>query len=395
MLNEGETSGPGSGRALAVVSIAMVACISPWLAGSAVAPELALAWQLDAGESALLTTAVQLGFVVGTFFFAFFNLADVFNPRIVFFLSALAGAACNAAFALASESFIEALVWRLLTGASFAGVYPVGMKIIAGWFRHGLGWRLSVVIGAFTLGTAAPWLVAAVDAELPWRTVVLTASVAALLGGVLVLAAAREGPYLRTRARFSALAMFRVFRYRPFRLSALAYFGHNWELYALWSLAVFFMSATGVSRSGAAWVSFALIAAGAVGCVAGGWLSRLAGERRVALWALAASGVCCALTPLVFDMPPWVLGVFFIAWGVFAVADSAQFASLAARTCPSEYTATALTAMNMVGYTLTILSIQLVPLMADAMGWRWAFLVLVPGPVLGVLCLARLRLTQH
>ena len=384
----------GATLTLAIVSAALLLAISTWLTGSAVAPDLIRRWALSGTEAALLSTSVQLGFVIGTLLFAALNLADLFNPRAVFFLSALAGAGLNAGFAF-TDSLLPALVFRVLTGVSFAGVYPVGMKIIAGWYRGGLGWRLGFLIGAFTLGTAAPWLVRSLDDDLPWRAATLVSSAAAALGGVLVLLGVREGPYLRERAKFDMRAMLHVFRHRPFRLAAFGYFGHMWELYTFWTLAYLFIVAARLPEAEADWLVFAAIAAGAVGCVGGGWLSRFVGERRVALWALAASGLCCAISPLLIDAPAVVIGAFVVFWGVVVVADSAQFSALAVRHCPAVYTGTALTAMNTGGFILSIVSIQLIPLLAEALGWRWAFLFLVIGPAFGVLCLARLRLIQH
>jgi MFS family permease len=378
-------------RALLVVSAAVLLAGSTWFSGTAAVPALRAAWGLGDGQAAWLTVAVQLGFITGTFAYAALNVADVWNARRVFAASALAGAACNAAFAWASDGLGWALAFRYLTGVTLAGVYPVGMKIVASWFREGLGWRLGVLVGALGLGTASPYLVRAVGVGGDWRTLAGSASVAAVAAAVLVTAALADGPFLRGRARFDLTAAARVFREPSFRLVALGYFGHMWELYALWSLVLFFVAGRGWSASDSALVAFATVAAGAVGCVGGGWLSRRIGERRVALGALVASAACCALSGLAYALPAPLLVGFLVLWGSVAVADSPQFSALAARYCPPEYTATALTVQNGVGFAVTVASLQLLPLLATRLGWRWVFTVLAIGPALGGLAMARLR----
>jgi MFS family permease len=378
-------------RALLVVSASVLLAGSTWFSGTAAVPALRAAWGLGDAQAAWLTVAVQLGFITGTFAYAAFNVADVWNARRVFAASALAGAACNAGFAWASEGLASALVFRYLTGVTLAGVYPVGMKIVASWFRDGLGWRLGVLVGALGLGTASPYLVRALGGGGDWRTLAGSASVAAVAAAVLVTVALADGPYLRGRARFDLAAAARVFRDPSFRLVALGYFGHMWELYALWSLVLFFVAGRGWSASDSALVAFATVAAGALGCTGGGLLSRRIGERRVALGALAASTACCALSGFAYALPAAALVAFLVCWGIVAVADSPQFSALAARYCPPEYTATALTVQNGIGFAVTVASLQLLPLLATRLGWRWVFTVLAIGPALGAVAMARLR----
>jgi hypothetical protein len=246
----------GASRALAVVSAAVLLAGSTWFSGTAAVPALRAAWSLVDAQAAWLTVAVQLGFITGTFVYAALNVADVWNARRVFAASALAGAACNAGFAWASDGLGSALAFRYLTGLTLAGVYPVGMKIVASWFRDGLGWRLGVLVGALGIGTASPYLVRALGAGGDWRTLAGSASAAAVAAAVLVSVALRDGPFLRGRARFDLRAAARVFRDPSFRLAALGYFGHMWELYALWSLVLFFVAGRGWSASDSALVAF-------------------------------------------------------------------------------------------------------------------------------------------
>src|SRR5690606_15720307 len=235
------------------------------------------------------------------------NLADRFDPRRVFCLSALVGAAANLGFAWASAGLGAALGFRFATGVALAGVYPVGMKLIASWYQAGLGWRLGVMVGCLTLGTAFPYGVAALELALDWRSLASVASLAAALGGLLVLLGCDEGPYLRRRARLDLRMIGAVFRHRPFRATAFGYFGHMWELYALWSLTGFWLDARFEdSREWSdrvAMIAFLTVAIGALGCVIGGLISRKIGERKVALFALIGSGICCALSGFAFSLP--------------------------------------------------------------------------------------------
>jgi len=372
-------------RASLLVSLAVLLASAPWFSGTAVAPHLAAEWQLDARDAAWITSAVQLGFVVGTFLYAALNLADIYNARRVFFVSALAAAASNLAFAWLVTALPGALSFRFLTGLFLAGVYPVGMRIVASWFRTGLGWRLGLLVGALTLGTASPFLIRSVAGDLDWRLVVSAASMSAVAGAVIPLTM-RDGPHLQHRARFDGAMLFKVFRIAPFRQAAFSYFGHMWELYAFWSLLPVFLAAR---FAGTRWesavplVAFLAIGMGTLGCIGGGWISRTAGERRVARASLGASALLCALSGFAYDLAPPLLVAYVLAWGIVVVSDSPQFSALSAKACPPEYTATALTVQNGIGFAITIVSIQLLPVAAAAIGWQWVFVCLAPGPALG------------
>jgi MFS family permease len=376
------------GRALAGVSLAVLLAGSTWFSGTAAISTLRAAWGLTDVQAAWLTIAVQAGFITGTFLYAALNVADVFNARRVFLVSAVLGAVFNAGFAWASRGLAVALAFRFLTGATLAGVYPVGMKIVASWFRTGLGWRLGVLVGALALGTASPYLVQAVGAGVDWRVLTTAGSVLAVVGGALIVAVVPDGPYLTARAPFDARVALRVFSSPAFRYTAFGYFGHMWELYALWSLVAFYLRDRFVGDD-AGWTSaipliaFATVAAGSVGCVAGGWVSRRVGERRVALVSLLVSGGLCVLSGFAQALPAPLLVAYLLVWGVFVVSDSPQFSALAARYCPPEYTATALTIQNGIGFAVTVVSIQLLPFVAQGIGWRWAFVALAAGPLLG------------
>lgn len=375
------------------VSLAVFLASSIWFSGTAAVPQLQKVWSLSDSEGAWLTISVQLGFITGTFLYAASNLADRFNARKVFFASAVAGAAFNACFAWLAEGIFSAALFRFFTGVTLAGVYPVGMKIVASWFQSGLGWRLGILVGSLTFGKASPYLIELLVPSPDWRARVSSASIASLTGGVLVIALLGDGPFLKGRARFDPAMLLKVFRHRPFRYTAFGYFGHMWELYAYWSLIGFYLSARFASSSWEGWVpllAFLAIGAGVLGCFGGGWLSRRYGERRVALVSLMVSAACCALSGFAFDLPPVLLMIFVLVWGVFVISDSPQFSALAARLSPPAYTGTALTTQNGLGFAVTIFSIQLLPIAASSIHWQWAFTLLTIGPLLGAYFMYRL-----
>ena len=376
-------------RALVLVSTAVLLASSTWFSGTAAAPDLIRSWQLTSTESAWLTISVQLGFITGTFLYAFFNLADVFNPRRVFFVSALLGAAFNAAFALFAEGIPTAFVFRALTGVTLAGIYPVGMKLVASWFRSHLGWRLGVLVGALTLGAAFPYLIHTLGSQFGWRILAGTSSVLALGGGCLVLMVLSDGPLLKDRAPFDAGILWRVFAHLPFRQTAFGYFGHMWELYAFWSMIIFYLGSRFQSDDpsasrGLSLLAFLIIASGSLGCILGGWVSRRIGEKKVAKFSLMVSCILCFTSGILYELNPGLLVAILLIWGFFVVSDSPQFSALAARYCPPHYTGTALTVQNGLGFLITVISIQLTPWMADILGWKWALTFLGLGPLIGL-----------
>jgi len=387
---------PGSSRTLLLVSLSVFLSSSTWFSGTAAAPILGRLWSLNEVQSSWLTISVQIGFIFGTVLFALLNLSDIFNARKFYFLSAVAGAVFNLAFAYLSSDLETAVVFRFLTGVTLAGIYPVGMKIITQWFRSGLGWRLGIMVGALTLGTALPYLNIAIGSELHWRFVVVSASFLSLLGGGLIFLLVTDGPYLKGKPEFKISIAFRLFSHRRFRLQAVGYFGHMWELYAFWSLHSVFLSASfaahGYSgKSIVSLVAFLTIGLGTIGCISGGWISRRKGEKKVALVSLLVSGTLCATSGLLYLLPPGLLSAFMLLWGIFVISDSPQFSALAARYCPPEYTGTALTIQNGIGFAITVISIQLTAWLSQSIGWQWAFSFLTLGPVIGIGALLKIK----
>jgi MFS family permease len=384
-------------RALLIVSAAVFLSTSTWFTGTAATPVLAGLWSLTDVQCAWLTIAVQLGFIIGTLLYAVFNIADIFSASRVFFFSACLGAVFNAGFGLVSMNLGQALVFRVLTGVTLAGIYPVGMKIVASWYRSGLGWRLGIMVGALTLGTAFPYFIHFLGTQFDWRLLVLTASFLTVAGGCLVFLGKTDGPYLRAGTPFKASMALRIFRHKAFRLQSFGYFGHMWELYAFWSLSGLFLSRS-ISRNNPAaleylpLISFLVIGIGTLGCVIGGRISRSLGERRVALISLFISGVFCLSSWFIYTLPVFPQVFLVLIWGFFVIADSPQFSALAAKTCPPAYTGTALTMQNGIGFAVTVISIHTISLIARQTGWQWAFLFLLPGPLIGVYSTWKLRL---
>jgi len=362
--------------------------MSVWFCASAPAPQLAAAWSLDAASAGWLTSAVQLGFVAGTAVAAVLNLADLVPARSYFAVSALAAGACNAAL-LVAGGFEAALATRFATGFFLAGVYPPGMKMIATWYRDGRGLAIGTLVGALTVGKATPYLLHALEATSP-APVVLVATGASVVAALLVLAGYRDGPFAFERRPFAWGLVGSVLRHREVRLAIGGYLGHMWELYAMWTwIAAFLAVGAGLGARAADVVGFAAIAAGGAGCVLGGWAADRWGRERLAIRAMAVSGACALLIGIGSGSAALAAGIA-VVWGVAVVADSAQFSALVTELAPSHAVGTALTLQTSLGFLLTMASIQLVPLLVGAVGWRWAFVALAVGPALGIGAMRRL-----
>jgi MFS family permease len=379
---------------LAALAVAEFFGMTLWFSATAVTPSLVREFQMSTEQAAWLTMAVQAGFVVGTLGSALANLADVLNARILLFLGALAGAAANAAVLQATSAEVV-IALRFLTGVSLACVYPPGMKLAAGWFRDRRGLALGVLIGSLTLGKAFPHLLTALYGSV-WRDPMLMVSALAVVGGIIVLIVVRDGPYVAPTAPFDAHAVKRIFRVPGARSATFGYLGHMWELYAMWTwIAV--LAAASFTAAGRAdpehtgsLAAFVAIGSGTAGCVLAGWMADRIGRARVAIWAMWISAACAMLTPVIFGRAPvWFFALTAI-WGFAVVADSAQFSALVSEYSPREYVGTALTLQTCLGFLLTMVTIELLPRLAAATSWRWASLLLVPGPLLGIVAMRAL-----
>jgi MFS family permease len=355
-------------------------------------PTLRSEWGIDATAAVWLTASVQIGFVTGAITSAVFNLADRVTPQKLLAASALGAAACTAAIAFFATGLGAAVPMRFLTGMFLAGVYPVGMKLMASWSESAdRGRAIGILIGALTLGSALPHLISGFG-PLPWRSAMLAAAALGTSGAIVALAMIRPGPHLDIRTitpdpRY-AIALFVE---RGPRLVSLGYFGHMWELYALWTwLSMFVAAGRETRRHPTASTGLSHLPRSArrgAGSLLGGWASDRFGRPPAAVAALVISGSCCVASPLFFTTPTIILVAFVLVWGAAVIADSGVFSTALSETTDARFVGTALTAQTGIGFLLTVVTIQLVPIFADLIGWHYAFLILAPGPLIGAVAM--------
>jgi MFS family permease len=378
---------PRRWRILLLLALAELLGMSLWFSGTAVAPQLQERWALSGSQLGWLATAVQLGFVGGTAVIAILNLADIVPSRVLFAVAALLGAGFNAAL-LAVDGFPAALATRFACGFCLAGVYPPAMKMIATWFKARRGLAVGTIVGALTVGKATPYLVHAFPGA-GMAEIVLAGSASALIAAMLVAFGYRDGPYPFLPRPFSWALVATVARERPWRLATGGYLGHMFELYSYWVWIPAFLAASALASGGASptflsVLAFGTIAIGGAGCLWGGLIADRIGRERLVILAMAASGLCALLIGLTFGRSWWLLAPIALAWGFFVVADSAQFSVMVTESVPSHAVGTALMVQTCLGFLLTTITIQLIPPLVAAAGWRWAFPLLALGPAAGI-----------
>jgi MFS family permease len=362
---------------------------SLWFSANSAADDLVRTWGIAPAAIGTLTNAVQLGFILGTLSFAVSGLADRFAASRIFALCALLGALCNAAFALFATDLASGIPLRFAVGLCLAGVYPLGMKLVVSWVPERAGAALAQLVGMLTLGTALPHGIRLAGAGWSWQATILVSSGLALIAAAMIFRLG-DGPHLKRRHDAPPLRLgqvFYAFSGREFRASALGYFGHQWELYAFWTLVPSLLVVSGLAATQTAalsGLSFAIIGIGALGCVLGGWWSQRAGSARVAATALGLSALCCALFPLSEAWPAAAKIGLMLFWGASVVADSPHFSALSARACPPEIVGSALAIQNSIGFAITMISIHLGTAWIGDWGSQIAWLLL-PGPLLGLI----------
>jgi len=372
---------------LPVIIIAQFACTSPWFAGNTIIDELLVKTGLGTELVGYIISSVQFGFITGTLVFALLMLADRFPPSKVFFICALLAAVCN--LYLLSETITKwgLLIARFGTGFFLAGIYPVGMKIAADYYEKGLGKALGFLVGALVLGTAFPFLLNGTDFGKDPKLIIVTTSLLTLLGGFVLLLFVPNGPYRKKSTQLQLSAGFRLFEISNFRRAAFGYFGHMWELYAFWAFTPFAIQSFNIlskdQLSVPLWTGL-VITLGSVSCALGGLASERYGSKKVAFSALLLSGICCLVSPLLFQSNEFLFLGGWCLWGMAVTADSPQFSNLVAASAPSEVKGTGLTLVNCIGFAITIGSIQLLSSLTLVLPPHYCFLVLGLGPLVGL-----------
>ncbi|SMC43135.1 MFS transporter [Primorskyibacter flagellatus] len=380
--------------ALTLAGLAVVLSLTTWFSATAVLPDLQIVLGLDASGAAWLTNAVQAGFVLGALVSSVLALSDVLPLTRLMAVASLAAAAFNAV-ALLDPGAGWVIAARFATGASLALVYPPSLKFIATWFRKGRGFAMGVMVGALTLGSALPHLVRGVGVGFDWQAVLVVSSLASLVAAAIFGLVLREGPDPFVRAAVDLRQIGKVIRDRPVMLANAGYFGHTWEVYAMWAWILVYIGAAqeaGLAVTNASILAFAAIAFGAPGSVLGGLVADRIGRCKTTAIALGLSGVSAVLIGVSFDGPVWIFTVVALFWGMTVAADSAQFSAAVTELADQNHVGAALAFQMGVGFAITIVTIWMMPLIAEALGsWRWSFLVLVPGPVLGSWAMLTLR----
>lgn len=384
-------------RILPIIVISQFCCTSLWFAGNAVLNDLMASFNLNNNALETLTAAVQFGFIIGTLLFALFTIVDRFSPSKVFFICALLGALCNACLIFANNSLFTLQIIRFSTGFFLAGIYPVGMKIATDYYKKGLGTSLGFLVGALVLGTALPHLLKDSMEDFSWQIVVLSISGLAAFGGGLLLLLVPNGPHRKKGTAFDLSICFKVFKNTAFRKAAFGYFGHMWELYTFWAFVPILLKTYSEMYTNVHFniplLSFCIIGIGSIACVLGSYMAKKYGTKKIAFYALLLSCSCCLSAPLFFLIEnETVFILFLLFWGMVVIADSPLFSTLVAQNAPEKDKGTALTIVNCIGFSVTILSIKLVGTFFHNTDSNIVFILLAIGPILGLISLRFKRL---
>jgi MFS family permease len=388
-------------RTVLLLSLAVLLAMGLWFSASAITPTLTDIWDLSSGQVAWLSMAVTVGFVAGALLSALTNISDIYQPRLVFALCAFFGAAATALITV-SGGFGVAVFLRFLTGFALAGVYPVGMKIMATWMKEDRGLGLGILTGALVIGTASPHLIRALGGIENWQFVLYMAASLAALGGVIALWIGKLGPYRGAAAKFRWRHIGEVLGDRGMRLANFGYLGHMWELFSMLTWISLFLLASfqesghdtiwGLSvETAASLMTFLVIAASGPSSLIAGWLADRLGRTRVTIASLVVSGGCCLVIGFFFGLSPWLVFLVALVWGFAIAPDSGQYSTAVSELSDAKYTGTALTLQTGMGFLLTLITVRLVPSLVDSIGWQWSFAFLALGPVFGIWAMRQLK----
>ena len=384
---------------LPVIIISQFCCTSLWFASNGVMTDLVTSFNLSDIALGYLTSAVQFGFIMGTLVFALFTIADRFSPSKVFFFCAILGAFFNLRLIFENQTFLTLIGMRFLTGFFLAGIYPVGMKIATDYYNKGLGKSLGYLVGALVLGTALPHLLKDLMQDYTWKTIIVSISILAAFGGLLMLLFVPNGPYRTAGKKLDITICFSIFKNVKFRKAAFGYFGHMWELYTFWTFVPILLKIYENLHADVSFniplLSFIIIAIGSISCVIGGYLSEKHGPKSIAYLALFLSCICCLISPLMFQLANENLFIaFLLFWRMVVVADSPLFSTLVAQNVASENKGTALTIVNCIGFAITIVSIQLISNFKSITDSNVIFALLAIGPILGLFTFSKNRVSS-
>jgi MFS family permease len=380
-------------RILPVIVFSQFAVTSLWFAVNAVITDLNSAMNVGIEDTGIVTSAIQLGFIAGTLIFAFFSVSDRYSPRKIFFICAVLGSIMNLMIYFVASNLLSLLILRFLTGFLLTGIYPVGMKIAAGWYKGKLGNAIGLLVGSLVLGTAFPHLIKSLSGSLPWEYVIFIVSGFSLLGGLAMFLFVKDGPHISSGTKFNPKAIISIFKNRDLRSSAIGYFGHMWELYTFWALTPIillnYLRLNPTDINIYFW-SFIIIASGSIGCSVGGLISKKTGSAKVAFFQLAISGICCLISPIMFKASLPLFLTFLIIWGIVVVGDSPQYSAIIALSAPKELVGSGLTIVNSIGFAITIVSLWFIYQVFEVVDFSYALLILSAGPAIGLISMKKL-----
>ncbi|MHA2008563.1 MAG: MFS transporter [Promethearchaeota archaeon] len=380
---------------LTLVSIALLFSLTVWFSANAITPQLIILWNLNQTDLALLSIILIIGFVLGGLIYSVFNLPDLINTPIFFSLNALLAALGNFLAAL-SPNFLFFITFRFITGFFLAGVYPTAMKLISSWFKRNRGLAIGILLGALTAGSGLPYIFNLTG--LPnWRIMLSISSLLALFGSVLIFTFIQEGSHLVKGAKFQFSNIKELFSKKSVRYANYSYFGHMWELYAFWVwIPKFLQEVHSRTNPGIdlnlyfSLGTFLVFISGALGNMIGGKVADIIGRTKFNILMSIVSGLS-SLT-IGFFLNNYVLAVVIaIIWGLTVVPDSPQYSAMISELSNPAYIGTALAIQTAVGFAITNITIWLLPIIVDLIGWTYGFVFLVFGPVFGIYSLLKLR----